>query len=276
MYRGARVAAVLPAYNESRYIEAAVRSIPRDLFDDVLVVDDRSTDGTGDLARAAGADLVESLAENRGVGYAIKHGWRLAAERGADFAVVVPGDGQADLASMPRMLDRSLDGIDLVIGDRISGRDPTDHGMPALRLWGSRALAFLTWVATGVYVADPQSGYQVVSRRLLSVVHLDELADRWGTHNDLISHCALAGLKVETVPVAPVYFTADGERFASHWKMGDVVKRNLRVQLKAFRKRVLQALGRRSYPKGAAAAYAPRPDAAESTGVGTTEPVVDC
>ncbi len=249
MHRGLRVAAVLPAYNESRYIAAAVEAALGAGFDDVIVIDDASTDDTPDLARAAGATLVETVSPNRGVGHAIKRGWRLALERGADLAVVVPGDGQADLGSLPRMLDRAMDGFDLVIGDRISGRDPLVEGMPRIRLLGSKALALLTWLSTGVWVADPQSGYQVVTRRLLTTVRLDELADRWGTHNDLISHCALAGLPVTTVPVRPVYFTAAGERFASHWRMGDVIRRNLRVQRQALGRRVRQALGRRFYPR---------------------------
>lgn len=249
MFEGRRVAAVLPAYNEARYVEAAVRAVPRTLVDDVIVVDDASTDGTGTLARAAGADLVVTLPRNRGVGQAIKYGWRLALERGAEIAVIVPGDGQADLTALPRMLDAVVAGEDLVIGDRLSGRDATDHGMPGIRLWGSRALALLTWITTGVYVADPQSGYQAVSRRLLTTVRLDELVNRWGTHNDLISHCALAGLRVMTVPVQPIYFTEHGERFATHWRMSDVVRRNLRVQLMALRRRILQALGRRFYER---------------------------
>ena len=249
MYRERRIAAVLPAYNEARYIDAAVRAAGEAPFDDVIVIDDASTDETATLARGAGASLVETLPQNRGVGYAIKHGWRVALERGADFAVVIPGDGQADLAALPRLLDRAIDGADLVIGDRISGRDPKVDGMPAIRLLGSRGLAVLTWLSTGIWVADPQSGYQVVSARLLTTVRLDELADRWGTHNDLISHCALAGLQVATVPVRPVYFTAGGERFASHWRMGDVMRRNLAVQLRALRRRVAQWLGRRAYPR---------------------------
>lgn len=248
MHEGNRIAAVLPAYNEARYVAAAVQAIPRSIVDDVIVIDDASTDGTGALASAAGADVVESLSSNRGVGYAIKHGWRLACDRGADVAVIVPGDGQADLTALPLLLGAIEAGADLVIGDRITGRDPKAHGMPLLRLWGSRTLALLTWVSTGAYVADPQSGYQAVSRRLLTTVRLDELADRWGTHNDLISHCALAGLKITTVPVRPIYFAADGERFSTHWRMGDVVRRNLRVQMRALQRRILQRLGRSFYP----------------------------
>jgi glycosyltransferase involved in cell wall biosynthesis len=253
MHRGRRVAAVLPAFNEARYVAAAVERALGAGFDDVIVVDDASTDDTAVLARTAGASLVETLPENRGVGFAIKSGWTLALERGADLAVVVPGDGQADLDSLDRLLDRAIDGSDLVIGDRISGRDPRREGMPRVRLLGSRGLAFLTWVSTGVWVPDPQSGYQVVTRRLLTTVRLSELADRWGTHNDLISHCALAGLPVATVPVKPVYFTVSGERFASHWRMADVMRRNLAVQRRALGRRVRQALGRRFYPRPAAA-----------------------
>ena len=123
-FQSHRIAAVLPAYNEARYIAAAVRQVPRPLVDDVIVVDDASADDTGALARAAGADLVIALPNNRGVGHAIVRGWRAAAERGADFAVVVPGDGQADLDALPRLLTSACAGNELVIGDRISGRDP--------------------------------------------------------------------------------------------------------------------------------------------------------
>jgi glycosyltransferase involved in cell wall biosynthesis len=229
MFRGLRIAAVLPAYNEEHFIAWAIRSLPREIFDDVIVVDDASTDHTNELAEGAGADIVVRHAENRGVGATLVTGFRASMDRGNDVAVVSPGDGQADFDALEPMLDAVANGAGLVIADRISGRDPTESGMPRYRVVGSKILAVMTWVATGLFIADPQSGYSALSREALDRIPLDRLYPRWGIHNDVLSYCALAGVPVATVRAKPVYTTPDGDRITSHIKLWDLIPRHMKV-----------------------------------------------
>ena len=243
MFHDLRVAAVLPAFNEEGYIGWAVRSLPSDVFDDVIVVDDASEDRTSDRAVEAGATFIVRHAENRGVGATLVTGFRAAMDRGNDVVVVIPGDGQADLDALPLMLEKIRSGLGLVIADRMSNRDPTKWGMPRYRVIGSKVLAVLTWVTTGLYVADPQSGYTAIRREALDRIPLDRLYPRWGIHNDVLSYCALAGIPVGTVLAKPVYRTPDGERISSHIKLWDLIPRHVKVFTRIFLRRVSAALG---------------------------------
>lgn len=243
MYEGMKVAAVLPAYNEAAYIADALAVLPRDVFDDVIVVDDASTDATGRLAREAGAEVI-SHAENAGAGAALVSGFKAAVARGNDVAVVVPGDGQADLSALPRILDKIGEGNGLVMADRLTGRDPTEWGMPRYRIMGSRVLSLMTWLATGIRIADPQSGYKAVTADALRRIPLDDLVKRWGIHNDMVSYCAVLGIPVATVRALPVYQDASGSQITSHIKLWDLIPRHLVLFWRMLRRRVAAALRR--------------------------------
>ena len=244
MHRGFRVAAVLPAYNESAFIAWAVGVLPTDVFDDVIVVDDASMDATAELAEAAGARLVVRHLENRGVGATLVTGFRAALERDNDIVVVIPGDGQADLDALPAILDAAADGAGLVIADRLTGRDAVTEGMPRYRVMGSRILAVVTWVTTGIHVADPQSGYSALRREALERIPLDRLYPRWGIHNDVLSYCALMDIPVATVPAAPVYTTPSGDRITSHIRLWDLIPRHIKVFSRMMLRRLDYAVRR--------------------------------
>src|SRR5438105_1669760 len=126
MFRGHRVAVVVPAYNERDKIAATIRSIPG-FVDHIVVVDDGSGDGTGAAARRAGrrggGRVVEVVAHgrNRGVGAAVATGYERAVGLGADAVVVMAGDGQMDPADLPRLLAPVVSGAaDYAKGNRFA------------------------------------------------------------------------------------------------------------------------------------------------------------
>lgn len=244
MFDGLRIAAVLPAFNEEVFIAWAIGSLPTEIFDDVIVVDDASSDHTNARAVEAGASLVVRHAENCGVGATLVTGFRAAMERGNDVVVVIPGDGQADFDALVPMLEKIRAGAGLVIADRVSGRDPTEFGMPRYRVVGSQILAVMTWVVTGLYVADPQSGYTAIRREALDRIPLDRLYPRWGIHNDVLSYCALAHVPVATVLAKPVYSTPDGTRITSHIKLWDLIPRHMKVFARILVRRISSTLSR--------------------------------
>ena len=110
-----RVAAVLPALNEAASIEKVVRAIAP--YAQAIVVDDGSTDGTGDLARDAGAIVVRH-GRNRGYDQALQSGLLHAVDRGFDCAITLDADGQHDPGLLQRFMDALSSGADLVIGAR--------------------------------------------------------------------------------------------------------------------------------------------------------------
>src|SRR5215204_6389058 len=162
--------AVVPAYNEQETVVRVIDSLHDHAPQfDVLVVDDGSTDGTGDVARAAGATVVRHPF-NLGIGGAVQSGFVYALENGYDYMVQVDGDGQhcADeimklQAEMAR--DRRLD---MVCGSRFLSKE---HGYPApiSRRTGIHVFAFVLSRIIGQRVSDPTSGFRLYNRRAISL-----------------------------------------------------------------------------------------------------------
>ncbi len=197
------IVAIVPALNEAERIGGVVATMPARV-DRILVVDDGSTDET---ARAAVGPRVEviSHARRRGVGAAIASGCLRARELSADVAVVLAGDGQMD----PRDLDAVIAPVlardaELVKGNRLQWPSGA-LAFPLPRLIGVIAFAAMTRVATGLSIDDAQCGYVALSRRALDEIPWSELWPEFGYPNDLLSRAAELDLRVDEVPVRPIY-----------------------------------------------------------------------
>jgi glycosyltransferase involved in cell wall biosynthesis len=165
--------AVVPAYNERATILDVLRSIRERAPEfDVLVVDDGSTDGTADLAQAAGANVLR-LPFNLGIGGAVQAGFVYANENGYDYMAQVDGDGQHDPSELARLVeamekDRSLD---LVCGSRFVAAG--DYRAPLSRRTGIRIFAVLLSRISGQRITDPTSGFRLYNRRAISLFARD-------------------------------------------------------------------------------------------------------
>jgi glycosyltransferase involved in cell wall biosynthesis len=207
VYHGLRLAVVVPAYNEADRIAATVSGIPA-YVDEVIVVDDASQDATFVAARQAarGGLLVLRHPQNRGVGAAIATGYREALGRGCDVAVVMAGDGQMDPADLPALLAPIIAGrADYSKGNRFAHAE-LRSAMPALRRVGNTLLSLLSRAASGYWhVFDSQCGFTAATGNILERIDLDGLYPRYGYPNDLLARLAVAGARVEDVPVRPIY-----------------------------------------------------------------------
>ncbi len=208
MIERARVAVVVPAFHEERWIAETVRRMPA-FVDHVVVVDDASADGTSAEAARSGDGRVEVIrhAVNRGVGAAIVTGYHRARQAGADVVAVMAGDGQmapGDLAAVVLPVARGE--ADYVKGDRLS--HPLVRSMPAARRLGTAALAWLTRRAAGIeQLSDSQCGFTAISAGAIDALgaDLDRMWPRYGYPNDLLGALALRGLRIGEVTVRPVY-----------------------------------------------------------------------
>ena len=219
MYRSQRISVVIPAFNERQKIVETVATVP-DLVDDVIVVDDCSTDDTGAQAmlaaqrrtRPSGVEVIRH-GENRGVGAAISTGYRRSLAIGADIAVVMAGDGQMDPGDLPALLEPIVSGAaGYVKGNRFLHPEIWS-AMPATRIVGNALLSAATKLTSGYrHVWDSQCGYTAISRDALTAVPIDELFPRYGYPNDMLSRLHVAGISVVDVPVRPIY--------GDHWKSG--------------------------------------------------------
>lgn len=206
MLDGAKIAVVVPAYNEALLIGRTLSSIPT-FVDSIVVVDDGSSDNTASIARAIddARVMVHSHLDNRGVGAAIATGYRCAFERGADVAIVMAGDAQMDPKDLSALLDPLLRGdAEYVKGDRLS-HPHAFSAMPLSRFLGNHVLSLLTRWVTGLPVRDSQCGYTGLSREAMRLLGEVSLWPRYGYPNDLLGHFAEAGARVQDVVVRPVY-----------------------------------------------------------------------
>jgi glycosyltransferase involved in cell wall biosynthesis len=239
MFRGHRIAVVVPAYNEAAKIARTVRSIPG-FVDHVIVVDDGSADGTGRIAlRSQRRGLEVQVHErNRGVGAAIATGYRRAFDAGADVTAVMAGDSQMDPADLATLVGTVVNGaVDYAKGNRFAW--PGVSGvMPLHRLAGNVALSLLTRLATGYRdLFDSQCGYTAANRRALTAILSGPVFARYGYPNDLLARLRATDARVGDVPVRPVY----GPEWRSGIRLPHVIIPLTFVLARAF----LQRLGRR-------------------------------
>lgn len=207
MLESARIAVVVPAFNEARWIAETVESMPA-FVDHIIVVDDASGDTTSAVAGAAGSARVTVIrhAENRGVGAAIITGYRRARALGADVIAVMAGDGQMDPLDLPSVVLPIVRGeADYVKGNRLL-HPGVWRTMPPARLAGTAVLAWLTRRAAGLpSLGDSQCGYTAISAGAIDALDLDAIWPRYGYPNDLLGALARERLRVGEVVVRPVY-----------------------------------------------------------------------
>ena len=160
-----RSVAIIPCFNEEISIASMVLKTKR-YVDAVVVVDDGSSDGTVELAKAAGA-IVLSHRKNKGKGAALKTGFKYALKNQFAYVVTLDGDGQHNPDEIPQVLAAMKNnGHDIVVGTRFG---PSTE-MPAWRKVGKRVLDYVTSFGSGGHLTDSQSGFRGFNRN--AVEHL--------------------------------------------------------------------------------------------------------
>ena len=205
MYKGKKIAVVVPAYNEEKFIAQTIMTIPR-FVDQVYVVDDASTDDTyeiaSNMASQNGRLAVIKRSKNEGVGAAIISGHKEALEDKMDVVAIMAGDGEMDPAMLDKVLDPVVEGkADYAKGNRFS-TPQHKNGMSAWRIFGSFLLTYLTRIASGYWhMSDPQHGYTAISGDTLQKVSLQQLYKSFGFENDMLVKLNVTGARVIDIPM---------------------------------------------------------------------------
>ena len=205
MYRGRHIVVVIPAHNEALHLRNTLRTIPQ-FVDDVVVVNDASTDDTQNIAASYPVTLISHPVRS-GVGQAIRSGYRQALALGADICAVMAGDGQMDPAELSGLIDALIvRGHDYVKGDRVTFLEMNKQAsMPVLRNWGTRFFSLWTNLICGLTIRDAQSGYTVATRAAMVVLNTRTRWRGYGYPNAFIFALTQSGLSLSEVPIRPIY-----------------------------------------------------------------------
>ena len=209
MYRDKTVSVIVPAYNEEKLIANVLKTIPA-FVDHIVVVDDASSDRTGEIVKSKqeGDSRIAYVRhpQNTGVGGAIATGYKWARDKGIDISVVMAGDAQMDPRDLPGLLNPIADGeVDYSKGNRLfTGK--AWRVIPKSRYFGNAILSFLTKIASGYWhVADSQSGYGAIALQVLKTIDLETIYKRYGMPNDLLVKLNVYHFRVRDVPINPIY-----------------------------------------------------------------------
>jgi len=202
---------ILPTYNEAENIEAIVTAASEVLAAAapegfrVLVVDDGSPDGTGDIADrlVAEHDWVEVLhrTEKEGIGPAYLAGFRHALDHGAGYVLEMDSDFSHDPADLARLLQAVHDGADLALGSRyVPGGGVTDWGL-LRRFVSEGGSTYARWVL-GLRVRDLTGGFKCFRREVLEAIHFDGVRSQgYAFQVELTYRAVRAGFNVVEVPI---------------------------------------------------------------------------
>ena len=198
---------VMPALNAARTLETTVAAIPRDFVDEIILVDDRSTDETLKIARELGVHVVWHP-HNVGYGGNQKTCYLEALQRGAEIVVMLHPDGQYEPSLIPKLVAPIADDrADLVLGTRMAERGAArDAGMPLYKRVANRALTTVENRVLRTDLTDLHTGYRAYGRELLLTVPFLRNAIDFSFDSELLMQASQFGFRIAEVPAKTRYF----------------------------------------------------------------------
>jgi dolichol-phosphate mannosyltransferase len=207
MYKGLKVVLIAPVLDEDKKIGEVVRRAPRDIVDEVLVVDDGSKDRSPEVAREQGATVL-ALGRTVGVGAALRAGFRWSQQRGFDVIAVCAGNNKDSPEELPRLLDPiAEDGVDFVQGSRFLAGGRTG-GMPLYRHFATRLHPLLFSITAGKRVSESTNGFRAFRTKLLDDprINLDQdWLDEYELEPYLYWKTIRLGYRTAEAPVTKIY-----------------------------------------------------------------------
>ena len=198
---------VMPALNAARTLETTVAAIPRDFVDEIILVDDRSTDETLKIARTLGVHVVWHP-HTVGYGGNQKTCYLEALQRGAEIVVMLHPDGQYEPSLIPKLIAPIADDrADLVLGTRMAERGAArDAGMPLYKRVANRALTTVENRVLRTDLTDLHTGYRAYGRELLLTVPFLRNAIDFSFDSELLMQASQFGFRIAEVPAKTRYF----------------------------------------------------------------------
>ena len=206
MIANQRICVVLPAYNAARTLEATFKEIPLQVVDDVILVDDASTDDTLAVAGRLGIFTVVHD-RNKGYGANQKTCYRLALERGADIIIMLHADYQYSPKLLLPMASMLCSGFfDVVLGSRILGIGALAGGMPLYKYVANRALTLVQNILLRHKLSEYHTGYRGFTRAVLESLPLARNSDDFIFDNQMLSQAIYKGYRIGEISCPTKYF----------------------------------------------------------------------
>jgi glycosyltransferase involved in cell wall biosynthesis len=197
----------MPAYNAAQTLEQTYNKIPVEIRQNVILVDDCSTDDTKQVARNLGIVTVEHL-RNRGYGANQKTCYEMALSKGAEVVIMLHPDDQYDPRVTIIMADLIILGnSDVVLGSRIRNRqDALGGGMPLWKYLTNRITTLIENIALGQNLGDFHSGFRAYSREVLKTIPYQENSNDFGFDQQFLIQSVYFKFRMGDVPVPSKYF----------------------------------------------------------------------
>lgn len=206
MIGGLKIAVILPAFNAERTLEKTYSEIPLEIVDDVILVDDASTDDTAEVARRLGIHTIIH-ARNGGYGANQKSCYANALARGADIIVMLHPDYQYSPRLLTAMAGMIASGhYDAVLASRILGGGALAGGMPVYKYIANRLLTAVQNLLMGAKLSEYHTGYRAWSRSVLSQLPLLACSDDFLFDNQMVAQALWAGFRIGEISCPTKYF----------------------------------------------------------------------
>lgn len=201
-----KVIVVMPAYNAAETLEKTYNDLPREIVDEIILVDDVSQDETVEIARRLGLKVIIHV-QNTGYGGNQKTCYLEALKDGASVVVMLHPDYQYDSTLVPELIRPIQEGTaDLVLGSRILGGEALGGGMPLYKYLSNRFLTLVENLAFRKRLSEYHTGFRAYSRRFLETIPFLLNSDRFVFDSEILAQAVAYGFEITEIPVPTRYF----------------------------------------------------------------------
>jgi len=207
MINNKKIAVVLPAYNAEKTLKQTYDEIPFNFVDEVILVDDLSSDKTVEVGKGIGIKHIIKHDKNKGYGGNQKSCYKKALELNADIVVMLHPDYQYTPLLLPSMCYLIANNVyQVVIGSRILGKGALKGGMPIYKYFANRLLTFLQNILMGQKLSEYHTGYRAFSREVLEKINYDINSDDFIFDNQMLAQIFYAGYEIGEITCPTKYF----------------------------------------------------------------------
>jgi len=237
MIKEKKVVVVFPAYNAAKTLEATYNEIDREIVDEVIIVDDCSSDNTIEVARQLGIKHIIRHEKNTGYGGNQKTCYNRALELNADIVIMVHPDYQYTPLLIPSMCHLIASGLyHVVLGSRILGKGAMKGGMPWYKYIANRLLTVFQNLLLNAKLSEYHTGYRAFSSEVLRNINYIENSDNFLFDNQMLAQIWYAGYEIAEITCPTKYFTEASSinlKNSSIYGLG-VIKTSLQYRLQKW------------------------------------------